>query len=123
MKRDCKKRVFKNRKHARSPDLRRNQKMLALVSAASSSWAAVAARPALHMAPRALTVRMQFASSIPQNLPDHLQDMAEEVKTNSLRDRFRSTRNAAPGPGAAARAAAVARSAPSRNSAAATDVQ
>jgi rhodanese-related sulfurtransferase len=56
-----------------------DQKMLALVSAASSSWAAVAARPALHMAPRALTVRMQFASSIPQNLPDHLQDMAEEV--------------------------------------------
>ena len=60
-----------------------DQKMLALVSAASSSWAAVAARPALHMAPRTLTVRMQFASSIPQNLPDHLQDMAEEQRAQA----------------------------------------
>ena len=56
----------------------RNQKMLAVVASVTNSWAA-AARPALHVAPRALAIRMQFISTIPKGLPDHLQDMAEEV--------------------------------------------
>ena len=53
--------------------------MLALVSAATNSWAAAAARPALHVVPRAFAARMQFISTIPEGLPDHLQEMAEEV--------------------------------------------
>ena len=52
--------------------------MLAVVASVTNSWAA-AARPALHVAPRALAIRMQFISTIPEGLPDHLQDMAEEV--------------------------------------------